>query len=207
MTDITLIIDGVIYDCVEHTEPVEPELSRIVAYAQQDPRWSTHSMGGVPQTIGSYGCAMVCACMVYTQYYPEMRPDDFNSILTQRGGYNVINGNEAHLAWDRLPGIFEGLSWQAIGARQDWVRALRDTEIAQVFALIDEAPLVLWADFRPNVGGMQSHFVLATDHTDDDIEIIDPWEGVRSTLMGRYGRGGDDSLKRAIWGYRRLLVK
>jgi len=204
MTDITLIVDGVIYDCEKHVDPVEPELSRIVAYAQQDPRWRNHGMGGVAQTIGSYGCAMVCACMVYTQVYPAMRPDDFNRILTQHGGYNIIDRSEAHLAWDRLPDIFEGLSWQG---RRDWTRALLDSEIAQVFALIDEAPLVLWTDSKPNVGGLQSHFILATGHTDDDIECVDPWEGVRSTLMERYGRGGSDTLKRAIWGYRRLVIK
>ena len=160
-------------------------------------------MGGVPQTIGGYGCAMVCACMMYTQVYPAMRPDDFNRILTQRGGYNIIEISEAHLAWDRLPDIFEGLSWQG---RRDWTRALLDSEIAQVFTLIDEAPLVLWVDFMPNKAGMQSHFVLATGHTDDDIDIIDPWTGVRASLMERYGRPANDSLKRAIWGYRRLVA-
>jgi len=200
-SEITLIIDGAIYDCVLRgaTEP-----QRVVAYAQQDERWHNHQMGGVPQTIGGYGCAMLCACMVYTQVDSATRPDDFNRILTDRRGYNIVNGREAHLAWDRLPSILSRLQWLG---RESWARLLTQHDLDRIFGFIDEAPLVLWVDFKPNTAGMQTHFVLATSHTDDDIEIVDPWEGVRAMLMDRYGRGDGDTLKRAIWGYRRLVVR
>ena len=73
MSDITLVCDGTIYDCAKRigeAPPPEPEPYRITAYAQQDDRWHNHLMGNVPQTIGGYGCAMVCACVVYTQADP-----------------------------------------------------------------------------------------------------------------------------------------
>ena len=197
-----LTVNGARYIC-RPMETVGPELARITAYAQQDDRWHNHLMGNVPQTIGGYGCAMVCACMVYTQADPTTRPDAFNFVLTEGRGYNIVNGKEAHLAWDRLPGILPRFEWKG---RESWSRLLRQHEIERIFGFIDEAPLVLWIDFKPNKAGMQTHFVLATGHSETDVEIIDPWEGVRSTLMTRYGREGGDSLKRAIWGYRRLVV-
>ena len=181
-----------------------PELHNVIAYAQQDTRWKADRMGGVAQTVGGYGCAMVCACMVYTQIDNALTPRDFNAALSANGGYNLIYGNEAHLAWDRLSQIYPRFKWDG---RKDWSRLLDDNELNNIFAMIDEAPLVLWVDFKPFVGGMQSHFVLAVGHTTDDIDIVDPWEGVRARLMERYGRAGNDTLRRAIWGYRRIVVR
>lgn len=191
----------------EGPDPVDPEEQRrVIAFAQQDARWKADRMGGVAQTVGGYGCAMVSACMVYSQVEPAITPGEFNRILTQQRGYNII-GTEAHLAWDRLPDIFPELEYR-VPCRKDWTRLLTDGELADIFAMIDEAPLVLWVDFKPNVTGMQSHFVLATDHTETDVEIIDPWEGVHAWLLRRYGNDKPgDSLKRAIWGYRRLVVR
>ena len=179
------------------------ELHAPLTFAQQDPRWKNELMGGVYQTIGGYGCAMVCACMVYSQGNTDITPREFNAVLNSNAGYNIIGGNEAHLAWDRLPAIFSSLEF--VG-RRTWTRLLEDVDIQEVYTKIDAHPLILYVDFRPNVAGMQTHFVLATGYTDTDIEIIDPWEGVRVGLMARYGRGGDDTLKRAIWGYRELVV-
>lgn len=197
-----MVWNGVHYECtpaVEHGG----QLSPVIAYAQQDARWKADMMGGVPQTIGGYGCAMVCACMVYTQVDQRMTPGAFNELLTDRSGYNIIYGKEAHLAWDRLPDILPRLRWLG---RKTWTRLLDDGELASVMAMIDESPLVLWVDFKPALSGMQSHFVLAVGHSEDDIDIIDPWEGVRARLLERYGRYIGATLKRAIWGYRRLVV-
>jgi len=187
--------------------PVREErglLHSVVAYAQQDSRWKNERMGGVAQTVGGYGCAMICALMVYTQIDNQLKPHDFNAMLSANGGYNLIYGNEAHLAWERLPQIYPRFKWEG---RKDWSRLLDSSELGNIFAMIDEAPLVLWVDFKPLVGGMQSHFVLAVGHTADDIDIIDPWEGVRAHLMERYGRAANDTLRRAIWGYRRIVVR
>ena len=199
---VNLTWDSVNYVCT----PLMPEgeLDRVVAYAQQDARWKAERMGGVNQTIGSYGCAMVCACMVYTQIDQSITPKLFNIVLGNNAGYNIIYGKEAHLAWDRLPEIYPRFKWLG---RKSWRRLLDDGELANVFAMIDDAPLPLWVDFRPESSGIQTHFVLAVEAWSGDIEIIDPWEGVRGSLLDRYGLETGASLKRAIWGYRQLVVE
>jgi len=200
--NVNMVWDGIAYKCTPLIEnkPIE----HIIAFAQQDVRWKDDRMGGVNQTIGGYGCAMVTACMVYTQADQDMTPKMFNDILSDENGYNIIYGTQAHLAWDRLPSIFSRFEWLG---RKSWSRYLDDGELANIFDMIDEAPLPLWVDFHPEQSGMQSHFVLGVDHSIDDIEIIDPWEGVRAGLMERYGRNTAPTLKRAIWGYRRLVIK
>jgi len=193
--------DGQSVRYVPEAQPPAPGLAPLV-FAQQDPRWKNDLMGGVYQTVGGYGCAMVCACMVYSQIDPTITPGDFNATLNAEGGYNIVNGNEAHLAWDRLPAIFPHLQWLG---RESWTRLLTGDELAMVRAKIDAHPLVLWVDFRPNVYGMQSHFVLAVENTPDDVTILDPWEGVEVGLLARYGRS-NDTLERAVWGYREIVA-
>lgn len=179
-----------------------PPALEVVPHAQTDPRWKTHLLGASYQTIGGWGCAMVCACMVYTQHDPTITPDEFNTILKDRGGFNYLNG-EAHLAWDRLPDIFPALSWRG---RKDWTRRLTASEIDDIFAKVAVRPLVMWVDFKPTTSRLDTHFVLATERDGDDLVIIDPWDSERSKLLERYALQGQD-LARAVWGYREIVVK
>jgi len=202
--NIPVLWDGVLFSCAPVVELPRVELQCPLAFAQQDTQWAADKMGGTQQTVGGMGCAMVAACMVYSQHDPTSTPKTFNEALNVWKGYNIIYGTEAHLAWDRLPAIFPSLRWLG---RKDWSRLLDANELAAVLALIDAAPLILWVDFYPLKSGMQSHFVLAVGHDATDIEIIDPWFGVRGGLLARYARGRSDTLNRAIWGYRRLEAK
>lgn len=181
---------------------IPPVIYPVQAFSQRDERWRNDPMGGVPQTIGGYGCAMVVACIVYSQRDPSIMPQSFNTTLNAHSGYNILNGAEAHLAWDRLPGIFPGLSWNG---RKDWTRRLTAAELQEVFALLDVAPLILWVDYNPNTTPLNTHFVLGIGHTDTDIQIIDPIDGATTWLLLRYALPGHD-LQRALWGYRHLTV-
>ena len=172
-----------------------------VAFSQRDPLWKNKLLGASYQTIGGWGCAMVCACMVYSMAEPDITPDVFNTILKDHGGFNYPNG-EAHLAWDRLPDIFPTLRWEG---RKDWSRRLTDAELADIFVKVTAAPLVLWVDFKPTTSKLDTHFVLATERDGDDLIIIDPWDGSHAGLLARYALAGQD-LQRAIWGYRHLTV-
>ena len=200
--NVSMVWDGVAYKCTPLV--LEGAFDRVVSYAQQDERWKADRLAGTTQTIGGSGCAMVCACMVYTQVDQSITPKLFNIVLGNNSGYNIVYGSQAHLAWDRLPQIYPRLKW--VG-RKTWKRLLDDGELADVFARIDDAPLILWVDFYPATSKMDTHFVLAVDHSGDDIEIIDPWEGVRAGLLERYGQATGASLRRDIWGYRQLVVE
>ncbi len=198
MTALNVTINGVRY--IPAPAPVE-----ITAYSQRDARWRADTMGGTTQTIGSYGCAMVCAAMVHSKGKSvSATPQYMNAYLTKHGGYNIVNHNEAHLAWDRLPGLYRELIWLG---RKDWVGV--PVPQSELDALIDKLldhPVILWVDFYPG-GGFNTHFVLGTGVTGGgDIEIIDPWDGARTRLLERYARN-DWDLTRAIYGYRELIVR
>ena len=180
-----------------------PPAPTVRAFAQTDPRWNTDRMGGTAQTIGGWGCAMCCACMVYSQRDPATNPQTFNAILSAHGGYNVLNG-EAHLAWERLPQMTPELQWLG---RKDWTRRLTTAELADVLAKIAARPLILWVDYKPQTAAMDTHFVLAlaANDTGTDVRILDPIDGAEAWLLQRYAAVGHD-LARAIWGYRELVT-
>ena len=180
---------------------IQDALGPPMHFSQIDPRWKTEKLGSSLQTIGGWGCAMVCACMVYSRFEPSITPLEFNNILTRNGGYNYVNG-EAHLAWERLPAIFPALKWQG---RTDWNRRLTTTELDAIKAKIAIAPLVLWVDFKPSTDTLNTHFVLATLVIADDIQIIDSYDGEVAWLLKRYAKAGQD-LQRAIWGYREIVA-
>ena len=179
---------------------IPKESGVVLPFSQRNDLWRYDGMGGVAQTVGDFGCAMVTACMVYSRINPLTTPKNFNHTLSTAGGYNILNGCEAHLAWNRLPQIFPGLLW---GGRRDWTRLLTSGELQEVFDLLDVAPLPLWVDYNPKTTAMNSHFVLGIAHTDRDIQIIDPIDGAVTWLLLRYALPGQD-LQRAIWGYRNL---
>ena len=178
-----------------------PVLSPVQRFSQTDPRWANEKLGASNQTIGGWGCAMVVACMVYSQHDPQITPREFNGILTRHNGFNYPSG-QAHLAWDRLPGIFPALAWKG---RQDWNRRLTEAELTLVKDKLKVMPLPLWVDFKPATPAMDTHFVLGMAYADGDIQIYDPWGGDEAWLLKRYALTGQD-LQRALWGYRELVI-
>lgn len=174
-----------------------PALAPVQLFSQADPRWRNEKLGGTNQTVGGWGCAMTCACMVYSQYDPSITPKTFNEILTIHQGFNYPNG-EAHLAWDRLPQFSPALTWHG---RKDWNTRLTDSELAELKARLEIAPLVLWVDYKPATARMDTHFVLGMAVEGNDIRIYDPADGQSALLLQRYGLPSHD-LQRAVWGYR-----
>jgi len=176
-------------------------LEKLPLFSQRDKRWAGDRMGGTAQTLGGWGCAVTCAAMVLAQTYP-VDPGLFNAMLGANNGYNIINGREAHLAWERLPDIGQRLEWHG---RRSWSRRLTNSELREVLTRLESGPLILWVDYHPQTLKMDTHFVVGLRVTADgrDIVIADPVDGVETRLLLRYGADGHD-LARAIWGFRDL---
>ena len=62
---------------------------------------------------------------------------------------------------------------------------------------VSKRPTILRVDFRPG-GALNSHFVLALSMQDNDINIIDPWDGAHTKLLQRYALS-NWNLERAIY--------
>jgi len=197
--NVTVNVDGELWVChgPEVPLPTKPEIK---IFSQRDPLWVGHSMGGIGQTIGSAGCALVCAAMVASQVMPNINP----AWLNAKNPYNIVNiglGPEAHLAWETLPDILPNTTWVAAD-KLTWKQRLTQDQLDMVIAKLAVAPLILYVDFYPG-GAFSSHFVLGLRYLEDiqDIEIADPWDGSKTKLLQRYARPGQD-LKTAIWGIR-----
>jgi len=197
--NVSVNVDGELWVCHRPELPL-PTKPEIKIFSQRDPLWAGHYMGGIGQTIGGAGCAMVAAAMVASQVMPNINP----SWLNAKNPYRIVNiglGPEAHLAWEKLPDIIPNTEW-VVEDKLTWKRRLTDAELNIVIDKLAERPLILYVDFRPG-GVFNSHFVLGMRYLADikDIEIIDPWDGSTTKLLRRYAYPGQD-LKTAIWGIR-----
>ncbi|HSH37865.1 MAG TPA: C39 family peptidase, partial [Chthoniobacterales bacterium] len=66
---------------------------------QGDDRWRADAIGGVPEngTLGSVGCAVAAAAMVFQSYGIDTDPQQLNWFLTSVGGYT----ERGWLYWER----------------------------------------------------------------------------------------------------------
>ena len=71
----------------------------VPAFRQDDERWRDDALGGVPEngTLGSDGCAVASAAMIFQSYGIATDPQQLNWYLTAVGGYTP----EGWIYWDR----------------------------------------------------------------------------------------------------------
>lgn len=71
----------------------------VPSFRQGDERWRDDPLGGVPEngTLGSDGCAVASAAMIFRSYGIETDPRQLNWFLTAVGGYT----EQGWLCWDR----------------------------------------------------------------------------------------------------------
>ena len=85
------------------------------SFRQGDERWRDDALGGVPEngTLGSAGCAVASAAMVFQSYGIETDPQQLNWFLGAVGGYTdrgwLYWDRAAWWAPDRVRHIYEGL--------------------------------------------------------------------------------------------------
>ena len=93
----------------------------VPSFRQGDERWRADAIGGVPEngTLGSVGCAVAAAAMVFRSYGIDTDPQQLNWFLTDKGGYTeqgwLYWERAAWWAPDRVQHVYEDLpSYQLI---------------------------------------------------------------------------------------------
>lgn len=130
---------------------------------QSDERWRADAIGGVSEngTLGSVGCAVAAAAMVFQSYGIEIDPQQLNWFLTDKGGYT----ERGWLYWERA-------AWWA----PDRVRHVY--EDLPSYHLIDSNldrgnPVIVRVRYRNGV----THFVVIAGKDGFDYLVRDPGAG------------------------------
>ncbi len=152
------------------------ELS-VPSFRQGDEKWRDDPLGGVPEngTMGSAGCAVASAAMVFQSYGIDVDPQQLNWFLTGNGGYT----DEGWLYWDRA-------AWWAPN------RVRHVYEDLPSYQLIDSNvgrgnPVIIRIRFR---NGM-THFVVIAGKDGFDYLVRDPGAGATKGLYPLRELGSD----------------
>jgi hypothetical protein len=135
----------------------------VPSYRQGDDKWRSDALGGVPEygTLGSVGCAVATAAMVFQSYGIDTDPQQLNWFLTAVDGYTergwLYWERAAWLAPDRVRHVYEDLpSYQLI-----------DSNLAR------GNPVIVRVRYRSGV----THFVVIAGKQGFDYLVRDPGAG------------------------------
>ena len=144
---------------------------------QGDERWRADPIGGVPEngTLGSVGCAVAAAAMVFRSYGIDTDPQQLNWFLTDKGGYT----ERGWLYWERA-------AWWA----PDRVRHVY--EDLPSYHLIDSNlahgnPVIVRVRYSSGV----THFVVIAGKQGFDYLVRDPGAGAAKGLYPLRELGSD----------------
>ena len=149
----------------------------VPSFRQGDERWSEDPLGGVEEngTMGSAGCAVAAAAMVFQSYGIKVDPQQLNWFLTATDGYT----EQGWLYWDRA-------AWFA----PDRVRHVY--EDLPSYQLIDSNiahgnPVIV----RVRLGSGITHFVVIAGKDGFDYLVRDPGAGSAKGLYPLRELGSD----------------
>lgn len=175
-----------------------------IAYSQNDPRWKNQVYAG-DTTFASAGCYVACVSMLATWGGSIDTPPQTAAKMREA---KCFNGNMLSNP-QNIPDAYPSLEWPD-GAY--WNRTGDKVPGGTMMAIKDkitqQGPLILKVDYKPENYKFNMHFVLATSLiNNDDLEIIDPLDGKRVSLLSRYGKACGWTIEQAIFGYRGLRVR
>jgi hypothetical protein len=140
----------------------------VPSFRQGDERWRGDALGGVPEngTLGSAGCAVAAAAMVFRFYGIDTDPQQLNWFLTDKGGYT----DRGWLYWERA-------AWWA----PDRVRQVY--EDLPSYHLIDSNlargnPVIVRVRYESGI----THFVVIAGKEGFDYLVRDPGAGAAKGL-------------------------
>jgi len=157
----------------------------VPAYSQRDLRWAGDQLGPSRGggTLGGAGCAVTCAAMLATAVGCDVTPGELNKWLSENGGFCGVAGSPLNLLlWHRVAEFCPLLEWERAYRWRD-----KPAEMEVVRLALEHGPTVAEVDFDYHDMDVDQHFVVLVGFVgDDEIEIIDPWDGARVGLVERY---------------------
>lgn len=155
----------------------------IQTMTQRDPRWKAQRLGTVNGTsIGSDGCVVTAACMLYTYYGKPVLPPDLDNFWTDNKIYESGNLFSMSKIGAFMPSIVldEMVRCKTVPAPIDKIKGYID----------QGKPVFVWV-----INEGVEHCTLAVGYEDNQIIVNDPWRGDRVKISDRWG----DSVKAIIY--------
>lgn len=181
----------------------------LICYSMRDPRWIGEIYAG-GETFGQSGCYTTSVAIVNSLTGSLDEPPIVARAMREAGCYEGAFLSHP----DRIPLACPGLRYDGpIDVSKDGELRWHHTKanMERVFSeLHDNGILIIEVDFRPDTEKYDQHFVVGLEWNEeqDDILIVDPWDGKQAFLLKRYellwyslGKG---SLQAATCGLRLL---
>jgi hypothetical protein len=169
-------------------------------FSQNDPRWANTMLGFSSwEKIGLYGCLVTAFANVAQAQGTDLDPNSANQALKDKGlyvidSYNQIADIRGYAALQQIAPhsqFVEQVNWPgdklAPYSYFD-VRSSTDTEI------------IIKLDYHPERAGVQDHYcrVVGLNAAQNDIEIVDSWDGKRKWLSS-IAKIGNKQANQIIW--------
>lgn len=149
--------------------------------SQRDPKWGDVILSGSSLRMKDYGCALTCISIL-TDYY---------GCYTEPGVLAVnpkfcINGN---VSWIGLDFPTFSFRW-ADGNLFNTALSIIDNGLLKNYCSNasngDRAAIIQITVTPPKGGQPYTHFLVGLWTTDDDIHVLDPWDGKSKYLFASY---------------------
>ena len=171
-------------------------------YSQRDSRWGSILLGFNTDpkfNLANYGCLITCLSMASCYYGFDNTPQEINDKLKKVQGF-VTGGN---YVWNAIEKV--------IDIEENFFRtptALTDIQVQDIKKQLDAGyPVMLEIDSVPSTSGLDMHFVLAVGYNpadENDITIVDPWDGAVKSLKAYLG-WFRPTMRKTIEGYSVLI--
>ncbi len=149
----------------------------VPSFRQGDERWRADALGGVAEngTLGSAGCAVAAAAMVFKFYGIETDPQQLNWFLTATGGYT----EQGWLYWERA-------AWWAPDRVQHVYEDLPSYQLIDSNLALGN-PVIVRVRYSSGI----THFVVIAGKEGFDYLVRDPGAGAAKGLYPLRELGSD----------------
>ena len=154
----------------------------ITYYLQNDPLWSTDSIGNTSFTMGGAGCLITCVAVSLNVLGTAVTPQELNKNLTEINGYQ-----NAELIWYKINEAFPSINYR--------YKRIFSSRTIEKDLMENRLPIV---NVRFNGSGI-THWVIVIGAKDGDFLVFDPLNKNRTPIpLSTHGK---------VYAYRTLHVR